>query len=142
LNDFAWNKKANVLYLESPGGVILVWLRSGSAKATEIITSPIPMRPQQKITTGLSLTSSGSSPTSRRTTFISQGKAMPAFTSPILHKKYSEGINYRIPRWKWAWKVFWLETLAQTLANAMSRLPMEKIVCLSINISSSTHTAS
>jgi len=37
INEYAWNKKANLLYIESPGGVINLPFRSASAKATLII---------------------------------------------------------------------------------------------------------
>jgi hypothetical protein len=41
LNDNAWNKKANVLYLESPGGVSLRIFRLASAKASGTIPTMI-----------------------------------------------------------------------------------------------------
>jgi hypothetical protein len=45
LNEYAWNKKANLLYLESPGGVINLPFRWASAKVgliTPTVTSRWP----------------------------------------------------------------------------------------------------
>lgn len=53
LNDFSWNKKANVLYLESPGGVHSSLCRLDSARASETTTLPMMTSPPLKTTTRL-----------------------------------------------------------------------------------------
>jgi carboxypeptidase C (cathepsin A) len=49
LNDNAWNKKANVLYIESPGGVNWSLFRWDSARASATTATPMPQ--SQRTTT-------------------------------------------------------------------------------------------
>jgi carboxypeptidase C (cathepsin A) len=44
LNNNSWNSKANVLYLESPGGVSFIIFRLASAKASETIRTMIQLQ--------------------------------------------------------------------------------------------------
>ncbi len=46
VNEFAWNKKANILYLQSPGGVNQVGFRLDSALAIVITLTMIPQLPK------------------------------------------------------------------------------------------------
>ena len=80
LNEYAWNKKANLLYLESPGGVINLPYRWALAKAS--LTTPTPTRKWHKITTTRSWNFTKSSPISKTMGSSLQEKVMQGSIFP------------------------------------------------------------